>query len=116
MNEDDTALDLATLGELREILEEGLNELLAAYLHDAESQLDKLRHAVARGDSSAIAAISHSLQGSSGNLGVRGVSALCRALEQEARHGTLTDGAASLHGIEQAFARAKEGLTTFMAG
>jgi HPt (histidine-containing phosphotransfer) domain-containing protein len=116
MNDHDTALDLATLGELGEILGEGLNELLAAYLHDAQPQLEKLRHAVASGDNRAIVAISHSLQGSSGNLGVRGVSALCQALEQEARHGTLTDAVASLHGIEQAFARAKEGLTTFMAG
>jgi HPt (histidine-containing phosphotransfer) domain-containing protein len=116
MREYETSLDMSTLRELREMLDEGLDELLTEYLDDTASQLENLHHAVAGADHAAIASISHALKGSSGNLGVRGISTLCHALEQEAKSGAVADAAASLQAIEAAFETAKEELAAFMVG
>ena len=79
-----STLDLGTLNELREMLEEGLDELLDEYLKDAPSQLSKLGDVIEAGDVQAISEVAHSLKGSSGNLGIRAVYSLCQQLEQEA--------------------------------
>lgn len=115
MSDNDTPLDISTLSELRAMLEEGLEELLVEYLDDTRSQLTKLRTAVASGDNAAIVSISHTLKGSSGNLGVSNVYRLCQALEQEARSGSVLDATASLRAIEVAFERAQQELAAFLA-
>lgn len=116
MSGNDTPLDMGTLNELREMLEEGLDELLNEYLGDTSSQLVKLQAAVGSADIAAIASVSHTLKGSSGSLGVSRVYALCQELEQEANSGAIADAAASLAAIEVAFEVAKEELTAYMAG
>lgn len=116
MCDNDTPLDIGTLSELRSMLEEELDELLIEYLHDTRSQLTELHQAVANGDSAALVSISHTLKGSSGNLGVSNVYLLCQALEQEAQSGSVVDAVASLKAIEAAYERAKQALETFIAG
>jgi HPt (histidine-containing phosphotransfer) domain-containing protein len=115
MSNNDTPLDISTLVELRTMLEEGLDELLVEYLVDTRLQLTKLHTAVASGDNAAIVSISHTLKGSSGNLGVSNVYHLCQALEREAHSGSVLDAQASLHAIEAAFERAQQELAAFQA-
>ncbi len=115
MGETMTSLNLTTLNELKEILEEGLDELLDEYLNDTPSQLAKLREAVEAGNTDTIAMVAHTLKGSSGNLGIHAVYLLCQDLEQEAKTGNVSDGAASLATIEEAFSLAKEDLAVFKA-
>ena len=116
MSGSEESLDLATLNELKELLEEGLEELLEEYLADTSRQLSSLRAAVEGDDVPAINLIAHTLKGSSGNLGIRGVYQLFAALEQEARSGAVVDAAASLQAIEGEFQNAKRALATYMAG
>ena len=109
-------LNLMTLNELKEMLEEGLDELLDEYLLDTPSQLEQLKVAVEAGDITAIASVAHTLKGSSGNLGVSGVSELCQQLEQEARGGAVTNGSGALEAIAAAFEQAKSELAEYRAG
>ena len=111
-----STLDLGTLNELREMLEEGLDELLDEYLKDAPSQLSKLGDVIEAGDVQAISEVAHSLKGSSGNLGIRAVYSLCQQLEQEARGGSVADGAGSLKAIVEAFEQAQVDLADYRAG
>lgn len=110
------SLDLATLDELKEMLEEGLEELLDEYLDDTHSQLSQLRTAVDGNDTAAINSIAHTLKGSSGNLGIKGVSQRCADLEQEARSGVVADAAGSLKAIEDEFEVARIALASYRAG
>ena len=116
MSGSEESLDLATLDELKEMLEEGLEELLNAYLDDTPKQLSSLRSAVGSNDAQAINSVAHALKGSSGNLGIRGMYQLCAVLEQEAKVGVMADAAASLATIEAEFEKAKDALATYMAG
>ena len=115
MSNSEDSLDLATLNELKEMLEEGLEELLDTYLDDTPRQLALLRTAVDSDDIPAINSIAHTLKGSSGNLGINGVYQLCSALEQEARSGAVADAMGSLKAIEGEFEKASEALTAFRA-
>ena len=116
MSDSADSLDLATLNELKEMLEEGLEELLDVYLDDTPRQLALLRTAVDGNDIPTIDSIAHILKGSSGNLGISGVYQRCAALEQEAKSGAVADAAGSLYAIEGEFALAKLALAAFRAG
>lgn len=109
------SLDMTTINELREMLEEGLDELFNEYLADAPLQLARLSDAVELNDIEAITSIAHTLKGSSGNLGIRGVSELSAKLEQEARSGTLKDVNASIAAIGAELAAAKAALAELVA-
>lgn len=110
-----TALDMNVLGELKELLDEGLDELLEEYLADAPSQVEQLQKAVDCNDISEITMISHSLKGSSGNLGIAGMYQLCLVLEQEAKTGQLDDAKEHMAAISEAFEQAKDEIKRYMA-
>lgn len=114
MTSGDNDLNLETLEELREMLEEGLDEVLEEYMGDAERQLKLLNNAVESGDLQAIGSISHSLKGSSGNLGIAGVYRQCAALEQEVKAGNVHDAAASLAAIERELKQAHHAINHFL--
>ncbi len=116
MRDAKSSLDMTTLVELRGLLEDELNELLADYLEHTPLQLNKLNDAIKDGDIDVVASICHTLKGSSGNLGVQAIYVLCQDLEQEAARGELVDGMASFLAIEQAYVVARDELTTFMSG
>lgn len=116
MGGNNNSLDLTVLDELREILEDGLDELIAEYLHEAPSELLQLRDAVERDDILNIVSIAHSLKGSSGNLGISGLYNLCATLEQEAKSGSHVDFQASLAEIKSEFARARADIAHYLVG
>jgi HPt (histidine-containing phosphotransfer) domain-containing protein len=116
MSRNDTSLDMSTLNELRDMLDDGLDELLTEYLDDTSLQLARLRAAVHSEDIAAVASISHTMKGSSGNLGVSGVYTLCQELEQAANSGAIVNVDVLLAAIEVAFETAKEKLAAYMAG
>ena len=80
------SVDLSVLFGLRELQEEGkpdiLNELIELYLTDVPPQLAALREAVEAGDAHAVERISHTLKGSSANMGAVRMEALCTELEE----------------------------------
>ncbi|MCI0486292.1 MAG: response regulator [Blastocatellia bacterium] len=75
-------------------------ELVSIYLEDTSSRLEQLKEAVKRGDAEALYKVAHALKGSSANLGVKRVAALCAELEQKGRAGTLEESHACLAQLE----------------
>lgn len=80
------AVDMAVLLSLEEAQIEGepdlIVELIDLYLEDASAKLYDLREAAAKTDEGMLRRTAHCLKGSSGNLGARGVAAVCEELEQ----------------------------------
>ncbi len=112
----DAPLNAETVNELREILEEGLDELFEEYLADTPKQLEQMRGAAEGGDAAALTSIAHTLKGSSGNLGVAVVYELCRQLEERARAADTGDAAERVAAIESAFAEARTAIQAEMNG
>lgn len=71
-------LDPKVLESLRELQQEGETDILAEIMHlfveDAPSRIEQLRRAAENGDAGSVGRISHSLRGSSGNMGARSLS------------------------------------------
>ena len=98
------ALDEATLGQLRVLVDDegGLvATLLAPFVASARQALAGMRALLAGGDLDGLARAAHKLKGSSGTLGARGIEAICAELMDRQRLG----GAAQLRARLGALAR-----------
>ena len=95
---------LETLGDLQE--EDGedlLGELVSLFESDARARLSGLRLAVEDGDARTVERLSHSLKGSSGNLGASVMARLCGELEQAGSSGDLAWAPGLLQQIESEY-------------
>ncbi len=82
-----------------------LKEILDNYLAETPRRLERLRTALAEGNAEELVFVAHSLKGSSGQLGVQRMAALCTELEEIGRSPDLTGAASLLADLEQEFAR-----------
>jgi CheY-like chemotaxis protein len=89
------------LGESRG--EAVLEEVVAAFLQQAERDLETMAQALGEADGEAVAAAAHSLRGSSGFLGAAALTACCAELEALARKGDLAACAPRLQAIEREY-------------
>jgi CheY-like chemotaxis protein len=95
---------LAALGRLgKKTGEDVLSQVVENFLHQGARDLETLRWALTRGDGAAFAAAAHSLAGSSGILGVAGLSVGCAELEKLARQEDLAACEPRLAPVEQAY-------------
>lgn len=86
------AIDRAVLGDLLEATggeRTFLAELIDAFLGDAPAQLAQMRDAIARGSAEDLVRPVHTLKSSGASLGALTLSAHCKALEMQARSGSL---------------------------
>ncbi|HYJ46547.1 MAG TPA: Hpt domain-containing protein [Pyrinomonadaceae bacterium] len=85
-NSTSETVDMAVLASFEEVQGEGepdlVVELMELYLDDTPRQLATMRASVAGADESAFKRAAHSLKGSSANLGVRRIAALCEEVGQ----------------------------------
>ena len=103
----------------RELQEEGAPDLIAElfelYLYETTARLAALRQAIANKDAEAIRKETHSLKGSSGYLGARGMTSLCEELERAIdKDDALREASALVRQMEDEFARIRETLELHM--
>ena len=100
-------LDEALLAELEEIMEEDFGMLLETYLADALIKLDSMESAVSERDEQKLRESSHSLKGSSSNVGAVLLSDLLSDVEQMAIRNNIDDAREILPGIASEYQQVK---------
>ena len=102
-------LDREVISGLRGLQGEGetdiVAELAGMFLGDARPRLSALEEAVQNDDAPAVERLAHTLKGSSGNMGARGMSALCARLEVAGATGDLSQSFRLLQRLKEEFAR-----------
>lgn len=85
----DIRLDENLLAELQDILEDEFPALVSTWIQDSGVRMDEVQQAFAAGNADAVRKAVHSLKGSSANVGLVCLAALCQVLEDAARAGVL---------------------------
>ncbi len=110
------AVDRATLDELHEVMGEGINELIDAYLGDTVRRLQELRQAV-DGQPEVLVSVAHTLKGSSANVGAKRFSERCSAVHQRAKRDASDPGLRDLIGaLAIEFEQVRSALEAYRAG
>ncbi len=105
-------LDPTVLADLRALGGEDdpefLNRAIGCFLRDTPKRLAVVRDAVGQGNARALEQAAHSLKGSCSNIGARQMVALCLALAERGRAGSVKGAETLLAPLENAFARVRE--------
>jgi two-component system, sensor histidine kinase and response regulator len=110
--ETEDRLDSAVIDNLRELGDSNLlSELAHMFLEEVPDQIGALQEAIDRGDTQALKRITHSLKGSSANIGARRMSRLCLDLEQAGETHDLSAAASILELLNKEFDRARTELS-----
>lgn len=80
-------VDEEALRELRIVMGDDFAKLLQTFATDSAARIAAIQQAAAAADSEALRRAAHSFKGSSGNMGARQLSELCRQIEEYARDG-----------------------------
>ena len=113
--EDTTYLEVGTIVRIDRTGQPSvLRKIIGLYLESAPALLQRLREAVAAGDSEALRQAAHSFKSSSANLGATQLAAHCKELEHRGRERNLEDVAALLRAVESHYVRAREALIVAM--
>jgi two-component system, sensor histidine kinase and response regulator len=113
-------IDSEVLENLRELQEDDMpdivEELLELYLTDTRCRLSELRVALADHDSKTAGRIAHSLKGSSNNLGIRRMGALCSELEKQLNSAASEQAQVTMAELEEEFVNVEEALSLEVVG
>jgi len=89
----DSSLDHDTITYLKEATEEMFIEIIETFLSDTPVRLKLLNNALTNNDLTVLTEESHSIKGSSSNIGALKLSALCSVIEKESRNNTILNQA-----------------------
>ncbi len=107
--ETSTPLDREVIAGIRGLQREDetdiVAELAGMFLDDARPRLSALEEAVQNDDAPAVESLAHTLKGSSGNMGARGMAALCARLEVAGASGDLSQSFRLLERLKEEFVR-----------
>ncbi|MCB9762851.1 MAG: response regulator [Alphaproteobacteria bacterium] len=107
-------IDVSILRELDALRAPGepspLPQIVDTWVNEAEADLAMLADRSVQSDRVVLAQVAHRLKGACANLGVNTVSALCAALEQDAKAGPVPDLDARVLQIAEALEASKEVL------
>lgn len=103
-------LDHHILAELREATEEMFPEIIEAFLEDTPPRIQRLRAAVEACDFAAMTEESHSIKGSSSNIGAQKLSLICAEMEKQSRSNRMTDQDALIDLISEEYSLVEEEL------
>jgi HPt (histidine-containing phosphotransfer) domain-containing protein len=107
------AVDPAAIDRLLEMTggdPEFLDELVQTYLEDAVVQLEDMRTAADGGSAEDMLRPAHSLKSNSANMGAEQLAEQCRALEADARSGTVVNAAERVADAVAEFERVRSDL------
>jgi CheY-like chemotaxis protein len=107
------AVDPAALEKLRAMRQGDSDlvlEVIDLFLQETPDRLVALRDGLSRGDLPLIARVAHTIRGSAGHLGAKGLVALCARVEDKARQGVPFNNAFALSSIEEEIERVREAL------
>jgi len=103
-------IDMDTLNELKEIMEDDFDDLINTFIADGQDQLDNLQSAIADSVTADIRRIAHTLKGSSANLGAHALSESCKVLEHNAAEENLTEADMQFSTIKSEYELVKSAL------
>ena len=103
-------IDMDVLYQLREILGDEVDVLMAEFFDTAPQSIGKFAAALEAGNLVEAGSIVHSLKSSSGNLGFIKLSMLCRAAEEQSRTGVLVAAETWPHRLQQSLEDAMAAL------
>ncbi|MFT4178337.1 MAG: ATP-binding protein [Thermomonas sp.] len=103
-------IDTRVLDELREVLGDEVDKIVAVYLEDTPRLIAQLERAAVADDPIALRVAAHTLKSSSANVGATTLSNAARDLEHGARDGTLTKPGSAVARIVGEFAQVKAAL------
>ncbi len=103
-------LNAGILDELRDVLGDEVDKIIAVYLEDAPRLIAQLERAAVGGDPIALRVAAHTLKSSSANVGASTLSEAARDLEEGARDGTLKKPEAMVARIVTEFAQVRSAL------
>lgn len=106
------AVDAGVLEALKGVMEDDYGDLIRAYLQDSTSKIQRLRDAVTNADASVITAITHSLRGTSSNMGALTLAQLSHALEGLSKAQQWDAASIQVTRVEAEFVRVTLVLTT----
>ena len=100
MKLDETLFDISTVNELYDVLEDDISGIYEEFRADVSSMISKLKEAEEASDIDVIKSVSHTLKGSSGNIGLRKISEIARNIEENAGKGDISDLSVLLKDID----------------
>lgn len=112
-------LDAEAMARLLEITggDQGfVDELVDTFLEDATTQIASLHGAADADDVEAIVRPAHSLKSNAANVGATVLGELSRALETDARAGTVADLTERVARVDAEFGRVRDALLAERAG
>ena len=113
MTDPTEAIDAAAFANLVEMTGgemDFVDELVDTYLEDGAQQVELLRDAAARGETTDLVRPAHSLKSSSLGVGALVLGDLARALEEAARAGAIPDAFERVDAIASGFERVRVAL------
>jgi len=103
-------LSASILDELRDVLGNEVDKIIAVYLEDAPRLIAQLERAAVGGDPIALRVAAHTLKSSSANVGATTLSEAARDLEESARDGTMQKPEIMVARIVTEFAQVRSAL------
>ncbi|MBV1883790.1 MAG: Hpt domain-containing protein [Pseudomonadales bacterium] len=84
-------VDMETLQELKEVMEDEFGILIETYLEDSTMRVDALRAALVARDADELRKAAHSFKGSCGNIGAPTLADLCHQVESIGKAGGVDE-------------------------
>lgn len=106
-------LDDEAVRELEVVMGEDFAKLLQTFATDSAARIVAIQQTAAAADSEALRRAAHSFKGSSGNMGARQLSELCRQIEEFARDGAVEPCMSLIAELSDEFALVQRELKRF---